>query len=182
MRKGIEEKKIREDLFYRLNVIPIHIPPLRERKEDIAILCRYFLKKYCQINGRKEVNISAESLRVLEGYAWPGNVRELEHVIERAVLLCEGDIIQPEQLYLEEPIQAPRQKTDTSSVFIPYARDTSNSLSTLKDMEKFMIFDALAKANGNRTKASKILGISVRTMRHKLQEYEAEGETIPDDF
>ncbi|MDR2861379.1 MAG: sigma-54 dependent transcriptional regulator, partial [Syntrophobacterales bacterium] len=86
MRKGIEEKKIREDLFYRLNVIPIHIPPLRERKEDIAALCHHFLKKYCQINGRQEISISAESLQILEGYAWPGNVRELEHVIERAVL------------------------------------------------------------------------------------------------
>jgi two-component system response regulator FlrC len=90
-------------------------------------------------------------------------------------------MIRPEQLYLDEPIQAPRQKAETSSIFIPYARDTSNSLSTLKDMEKFMIFDALAKANGNRTKASKILGISVRTIRNKLQEYEAEGAVIPED-
>ena len=181
MRKGIEEKKIREDLFYRLNVIPINIPPLRERKEDITLLCDHFLKKYCQINGREKVKISAEALQILDGYAWPGNVRELEHVIERSILLCEGGMIQPEQLYLDMPIQIVQQETETSSVFIPHARNTSNSLSTLKDMEKFMIFDALAKANGNRTKASKILGISVRTMRNKLQEYEAEGETIPGD-
>ena len=181
MRKGIEEKKIREDLFYRLNVIPINIPPLRERKEDIAILCDHFMKKYCQINGRQEVSISAEALQILEGYAWPGNVRELEHVIERSVLLCEGDTIQPDRLYLDKPIQIVRQETETPTVFIPHARDTSNSLSTLKDMEKFMIFDALTKANGNRTKASKILGISVRTMRNKLQEYEAEDDTVPGD-
>ena len=181
MRKGIEEKKIREDLFYRLNVIPINIPPLRERKEDIAILCNHFLEKYCQINGRKEVNISTETLQTLQGYTWPGNVRELEHVIERSILLCEGNTIQPEQLYLDKPIQIVQQGTETPSVFIPHAKNTSTSLSTLKDMEKFMIFDALTKANGNRTKASKILGISVRTMRNKLQEYEAEGETIPGD-
>ena len=183
MRKGIEEKKIREDLFYRLNVIPVHIPPLRERKEDIAILCHYFLEKYCRINGRKEAGISPEALQILEEYAWPGNVRELEHVIERSILLCEGDMIRPEQIYLDEPIQPSRRKGETApALAVPLAGNSAaNSPSTLKEMEKLMIFDALAKTSGNRTKASQILGISVRTMRNKLQEYEAEGEIIPAD-
>lgn len=183
LKKGIEEKKFREDLFYRLNVIPIHIPPLRERKGDVALLSEYFLKKYSQINEKKKPVLSPEAMRILNAYQWPGNVRELEHVIERSVLICDDEVILPEHLYLEGPVHTLPEAFGAEPETIPdlEVKTESQVPVTLKEMEKSMIFAALNRVNGNRTKASKLLGISVRTMRNKLQEYEAEGETIPCD-
>lgn len=183
LKKGIEEKKFREDLFYRLNVIPIHIPPLRERQGDVALLSDYFLKKYSQISEKKKPALSTEAMRILNAYHWPGNVRELEHVIERSVLICDDEIILPEHLYMEGPIKTLPEEVGAERATIPDldVKTDSQAPVTLKEMEKSMIFDALNRVNGNRTKASKILGISVRTMRNKLQEYEAEGEAIPCD-
>jgi DNA-binding NtrC family response regulator len=184
LKKGIEEKKFREDLFYRLNVIPIHIPPLRERDGDVVILSDFFLKKYSQINEKKKPNISPEAMSILKAYHWPGNVRELEHVIERSVLICDEEVILPEHLYLDGPIRTLPEEPGAERQVSPdlEVKGESREPITLKEMEKSMIFDALDRVNGNRTKASKILGISVRTMRNKLQEYEAEGEAIPCDL
>ncbi len=183
LKKSTEEKKFREDLFYRLNVIPIHIPPLRDRKGDVVLLGDYFLKKYSRINGKKKPVISPEAFRILEDYSWPGNVRELEHVIERSVLICDGDVIFPEHLYLENPIRYVPKETPAEGGTEPdlSVQAATGEPVTLKEMEKTMIFDALRRVKGNRTQASKILGISVRTMRNKLQEYESEGEAIPSD-
>jgi len=183
LKKGIEEKKFREDLFYRLNVIPIHIPPLRERKGDVALLSDYFLKKYSQISEKKKPVLSPEAMRILNVYHWPGNVRELEHVIERSVLICDGEVILPEHLYMEGPIRPLPEEFGAATDSVPDldVKTESQLPVTLKEMEKNMIFAALSRVNGNRTKASQLLGISVRTMRNKLQEYEAEGETIPCD-
>lgn len=184
LKEGIAAKKFREDLFYRLNVIPIHIPPLRERVGDVVLLSDFFLKKYSQINGKKKPGISPDALRILEAYHWPGNVRELEHVIERSVLICDEEIILPEHLYLDGPIKSLPEETRAAGEATPdlEVKSLSQVPITLKEMEKSMIFDALDRVNGNRTKASQILGISVRTMRNKLQEYEAEGEAIPCDL
>lgn len=183
LKKSIEEKKFREDLFYRLNVIPIHIPPLRERKGDVALLSEFFLKKYSQINEKKKPLMSSEAMRILNVYHWPGNVRELEHVVERSVLICDGGVILPEHLYMEGPVRPlPEEfRVETGAVPGLDVKTESQPSVTLKEMEKNMIFAALSRVNGNRTKASQLLGISVRTMRNKLQEYEAEGETIPRD-
>lgn len=183
LKKSIEEKKFREDLFYRLNVIPIHIPPLRERLGDVALLSDYFLKKYSQINEKKKPVLSPDAMRILNAYHWPGNVRELEHVIERSVLICDDEVILPAHLYLDGPVRTLPEESGMESVTVPDldAKIESQPAFTLKEMEKNMIFAALNRVNGNRTKASKLLGISVRTMRNKLQEYEAEGETIPCD-
>lgn len=161
LKKDILEKKFREDLYYRLNVIPVNIPPLRNRIGDIQLLSDYFLKKYCDLIGRKTV-LTDESLALLKGYMWPGNVRELENVIERAVLISDKGGIHPEHLCLdgdEEDLE-----NDDSTV-VP------SKGSTLWEMEKNLIFETLKEVNGNKTKASKILGISVRTMRNKLHEY-----------
>jgi len=162
LKRIISEKKFREDLFYRLNVIPVSVPPLRSRMGDIPLLNEYFLKKYGEFTGRKNPLLSEEAAALLNNYAWPGNVRELENVIERAVLMADKGPIRPEHLCLEgdngEPMEA-----DLSSVPLKG--------STLWEVEKNLIFDTLKEVNGNKTKASKILGISVRTMRNKLHEY-----------
>lgn len=163
----IEGKTFRGDLYYRLNVIPIKIPPLRERRGDIPLLAEHFLKKYSHINEKTPPRFSAEVLTLLESHPWPGNVRELENVVERAVLICEGAAILPEHLCLEReagkmdlPVSAPAEK-----------HALKNTDVTLKDMEKDLIFETMSRVKGNKTKASKILGISVRTMRNKLHEY-----------
>ncbi|NLN59583.1 MAG: sigma-54-dependent Fis family transcriptional regulator [Deltaproteobacteria bacterium] len=183
LKKRIEEKKFREDLFYRLNVIPVHIPPLRERKGDVALLSEYFLKKYGGINEKKKPVLSAGAMQILDAHPWSGNVRELEHVIERSVLICDDEIILPEHLYMDGPIGPAPTEAGTGAEPVPEldVRTCPSGPVTLKEMEKSMIFAALNRVNGNRTKAARILGISVRTMRNKLQEYGGEGIASPCD-
>ncbi|MBW2649214.1 MAG: sigma-54-dependent Fis family transcriptional regulator, partial [Deltaproteobacteria bacterium] len=160
LRKYVEEKKFRDDLYYRLNVIPVRIPPLRERRGDIVFLCEYFLKKYSRLSGTTTPTLSKKVEQMLEGYVWPGNVRELENVIERAVLLSGGETILPEHLYLES------EKSGQ-----PVLKPAVSENITLKETEKRLIFETLEKVKGNRTRASEILGVSVRTIRNKLNEY-----------
>ncbi len=179
LKKRIADKTFREDLFYRLNVIPVKIPPLRERRGDILYLAEHFLEKFSELAGKKKPRLAEESKAVLEQHPWPGNVRELENVIERSVLICKGDQILPDHLFMEE--------TEGD----PAAIQTSERLSgtsrfgetpTLREMEKTLIFDTLKKVNGNKTRASQLLGISVRTMRNKLNEYKldvAETDSSP---
>jgi DNA-binding NtrC family response regulator len=162
LKKVIAEKKFREDLFYRLNVIPICVPPLRGRVGDIPLLNEYFLKKYGELTGAKNPILSEGAAALLKNYSWPGNVRELENVIERAVLMADRGPIQPGHLCLEGDEGVPTE-ADPSSVPLKG--------STLWEVEKNLIFDTLKGVNGNKTKASRILGISVRTMRNKLHEY-----------
>ncbi|HUH66062.1 MAG TPA: sigma-54 dependent transcriptional regulator [Syntrophales bacterium] len=160
LKKVISEKKFREDLFYRLNVIPVHIPPLRSRTGDIPLLCQYFLKKYGELSGRQTPLLSAEAAALLQNHSWPGNVRELENVIERVVLMADKGTIRKEHLCLEGGEMPGADPPDV----VPQG-------STLWEVEKNLIFNTLKEVNGNKTKASKILGISVRTMRNKLNEY-----------
>lgn len=168
LKKCVAEKKFRDDLYYRLGVIPIKIPPLRERKADITLLAEYFLENYSRLNKMSKPTLSKEVVDILESQEWPGNVRELENVIERSVLISGGEIILPEHLYLEgsylESLKSRQPATTVSKAFTP--RDI-----TLKEMEKGFILETLEKAGGNKTKASKILGISVRTIRNKVNEY-----------
>jgi transcriptional regulator with PAS, ATPase and Fis domain len=161
LKKDISEKKFREDLFYRLNVIPVTIPPLRNRMSDIPLLSNHFLRKYGELIGKKPA-MADESETLLQSYKWPGNVRELENVIERAVLIADRGAVQPEHLQLERD-EGVYVEVDSATVSIKG--------STLWEMEKSLIVETLKEVNGNKTKASKILGISVRTMRNKLHEY-----------
>ncbi len=166
LRTRIEAKTFREDLYYRLNVIPVKIPPLRERKNDVSLLVEYFLKKYSEINERQKPSLTEEAWSVINCYPWPGNVRELENVMERAVLLSPDGLIAPVHLCLEDGGSGrPANREEMTVLPAVYGERT------LRDMEKNLIFDTLNKVQGNRTKASKILGISVRTMRNKLHEY-----------
>ncbi len=170
----IAQKTFRSDLYYRLNVIPVLVPPLRERNGDVNLLAEHFIKKYSQVNEKKEPILSDAAKNILTAYAWPGNVRELENVMERAVLLCNDARIGVEHLYLENAGAAASVKKNTQTEEADQVQDKnrqSENDSTLYDMEKNMIFDTLNKFNWNKTKASKILGISVRTMRNKLHEY-----------
>jgi DNA-binding NtrC family response regulator len=156
---AVKAGRFREDLFYRINVIPITIPPLRDRKEDIPVLARYFLEKYSKKNNRKISKIAGETLSLLLKYNWNGNVRELENTMERAVLLGEGDTVLPGHLFLEI-------NNDNKTKDLPVMVGQS-----LKEMEKELIFQTLKEVNDNRTHAARILGISIRTLRNKLREY-----------
>jgi len=175
IRQAIEDKTFREDLYYQLNVIPLKIPPLRERKGDIAVLSRHFLKKYANLNEKVLPALADETMQRLNAYAWPGNVRELENVIERAVLVCQGEVVLPENLYLEETPSAglSEEKMSCSPEEISCQMTGTDQPGdrTIWEMEKELIFSTLDKVKGNKTRASEILGISVRTMRNKLQEY-----------
>ncbi|RLC07019.1 MAG: sigma-54-dependent Fis family transcriptional regulator [Deltaproteobacteria bacterium] len=161
----VKAGKFRADLYYRLNVIPIKLIPLRERKDDIPLLADYFIKKYNRIDGRRVRGMTKNAARTLVSMHWPGNVRELENIVERAVLLCNGDLIDEHDLF-------PGEKPATISE--PLAPLTGS----LKEMERKMIFQTLNQTNGNRTHAAEILGISVRTLRNKLNEYRQRMETL----
>ncbi|MBW1850455.1 MAG: sigma-54-dependent Fis family transcriptional regulator [Deltaproteobacteria bacterium] len=159
LKKAVKEGKFREDLFYRVNVIPFTIPPLRNRKPDIPLLVDHFLEKFCSINDKQMTSISEEGISLLMKCEWKGNVRELENVIERATLLGEGKVLLPKHLFLE------RQESNAKKS-IPFTIGIS-----VKEMEKELIFQTLEEVKDNRTHAAKLLGISIRTLRNKLREY-----------
>ncbi len=163
IKKQISEGKFREDLYYRLNVIPVRIPPLRERDDDIELLSSFFISKYSRLNGKDKPELSSGALFMLKSYHWPGNVRELENVIDRAVLLGENGMILPESLYLDDDVKNSRHSHS--------GMESNPAPSTLWETERNLIFDTLERVGGNRTKTAKILGISVRTIRNKLNEY-----------
>ena len=166
---AIENQAFREDLFYRLNTIPLIIPPLRERSRDIRLLCDFFMKKYCKIDAKSVKGLTDQAFSVLHNHSFPGNVRELENVIHRAVLLAETDMITPSDLLMDDGADSPpADGTDAESF-----GDEDFSIGSLKEMEQKMIFRTLDQTEGNRTHAAKILGISVRTLRNKLNEYKA---------
>ena len=159
MQEAIESKVFREDLFYRLNVMPIHLPPLRQRTEDIASLAQFFLARFCAENHKPEKKFTEQAIQKLLAYHWPGNVRELANIIERTVVLDFAEQIDCEHLCLE-PISIEKPKIDPIVGL------------TLHEMEKRLILSTLQIYSQNRTKAASILGISVRTLRNKLQEYQ----------
>ena len=171
LKKEVREGRFREDLFYRLNTFPIHLPPLRERKEDIIHLATYFMKRYSSKYSRHLEEISPEAATYMKEYEWKGNIRELENTIERAVLLSQGRTLELEHLKMGHD-GISEEKTDGSSNI----QDLLESGMTLSEMEKGLIIKTLDCVNGNRTKAAKILGISVKTLRNKLKAY---GEILP---
>lgn len=170
LKAAIEARKFREDLYYRLNVIPVYLPPLRERRKDIPLLAEHFIKKFSSVLGKERLILTPEAQKNLCEYSWPGNVRELENTIERAVLICEGKFIKAEHLGLYEDRQP---FVDIPDGEIDLKKSTTSRMEnlTLRDMEKIMILETLQKVGGNRTKAAQLLGISVRTMRNKIHEY-----------
>ena len=164
-KEAVENGDFREDLFYRLNTIPIIIPPLRNRKGDFEILARYFIQKYCKIDGCHVKGLTKQASSILSNHSFPGNVRELENIIHRAVLLADSDLIEPENLMLD------LSDSNTLPPEITEGDEPESEPGSLRDMEQKMIYKALGQTEGNRTHAAKILGISVRTLRNKLNEY-----------
>jgi two-component system response regulator FlrC len=160
IKKQINDGKFREDLFYRLNVIPLHLPLLRERRDDIPLLADYFIEKYNNLDNRNVKGLTPEITDLLMEMSWKGNVRELENVMERAVLMTRGDVIDDKSLFTNEKKRGAEQSNPNFMSTVP-----------LKEMEKTAIFYALNQTNGNRTHAADLLGISVRTLRNKLNEY-----------
>lgn len=169
IRKAIEEKRFREDLYYRINVIPVKVPPLRERKGDIEYLSRHFLQKYCRIDGRAVPEIAEETMKRLRAHHWPGNVRELENAMEGAVLVCDGPKVLPEHLFMDDVFMKETPVFGEGAV-------RANAVTKLSDLEKEAIFNALDHTGGNREQAAHLLGISIRTLRNRLNEYKEEDE------
>jgi two-component system response regulator HydG len=163
LEKEVREGRFREDLFYRLNVVPVSIPPLRERKEDLPSLAVHFLSFYGEKNRKELKEISPKALDLLIRYDWPGNIRELENCIERAVIVARGQMITPADL--PPQIQAlSRGKEEDQGIFFP-------SGLSLQDAEKALILKTLEDTGGNRSRAAEILGINRRTLQIKLKEY-----------
>jgi len=175
LREAVEKATFREDLFYRLNVIPLTLPPLRQRKSDIPLLAAHFIDKYNQIDGRRVKSMTKEASDALCRFPFPGNVRELENIIERAVLLSGGQQIEKKDLLLEDGL-APAQTYSGSSDDGGGSPEISPG--PLREVEKKLIFQTLDQTNGNRTHAAGILGISVRTLRNKLNEYRGEMDAL----
>jgi DNA-binding NtrC family response regulator len=170
LKKRIKEGKFREDLFYRLNVVPIHIPPLRERKEDIPALADHFVRKYSRENDCDVEGISSKVCQLFMEYSWPGNVRELENYIERAVVTAKGKVLTPRDFPKELSFGKLEMPTDDIKVG-----------TTVHEAERKLILKTLKAQGGNRTKAAEILGISTRTLRNKLREYGVKDETNEQD-
>jgi two-component system response regulator FlrC len=159
----IQKNEFREDLFYRLQVISFTLPPLRERRGDIPLLAEYFLQRYAQLFGKKQVKFTSSALAALEKASWPGNIRQLENAVARGVILAEGNYVHPRDLRAEHEGEAPDRQ--------PLPPPSGDKPVTLREMEQHLIFQALDETSGNRTHAAKLLGISVRTLRNKLHEY-----------
>jgi DNA-binding NtrC family response regulator len=171
LQKAIEEGTFREDLYYRLNVVPIELPPLRERQEDIPRLVEHFIAKYCDETGRERLKVSDAAMQVLCEQPWRGNIRELENCIERAVILAEDDIIEPRHL-LVSPGGLNAQAIQTQAVGLySGARSTlimEERLPTLREAEQQLIEKALKRSGGDETKAAQLLDIDVEILRTRL--------------
>ena len=166
----VKEGTFREDVYYRVAVIPMELPPLRERGSDIADLTEHFIAKFCQQAGRS-LSISDRAMRLLEGYSWPGNVRELEHTIERAVALEPTDTIQPERL----PDQITNYNSARVSGALDLPDDGLNLMAHLDQLEKTYLHEALRRTEGSQTNAAELLKMSVRSLRHLLDKHGMRG-------
>jgi two-component system response regulator PilR (NtrC family) len=174
--KAVAENVFREDLYYRLNVIPILVPPLRERPEDIPLLANHFLKKYASGARRSILRVHKESINSLCGYEWPGNVRQLENTVERAVALETTD-----QLHVELPLERPKARAAAAAAGQPgWMENGSDSIlpegvgmeTYVAGIERSLLQNALNQSNGVQTKAADLLGISYRSFRHLMKKYE----------
>jgi DNA-binding NtrC family response regulator len=168
----LEEKTFREDLYYRLNVVEIHLPPLRERKEDIPLLLEHCLSKLNRELGKNITSVSSETLNLLTEYDWPGNVRELENVIERAMVLGKSDALGIENFPAQ--ITRLREQADPKQILfngIKLPTEGIPLIETVEDLEKRLIREALERTGGNKTKAAELLQVTRKIMRYKTEKY-----------
>jgi len=163
----IQKGTFREDLFYRLNVVPIYLPPLRERREDIPLLVDYHLRKYSLENNAVAKSIEKEAMDYLCQYNWPGNIRELKNIIQRAVVMGSHEVLQLEQfncLFTHQDVER--------------SKNTLTAGKAIEDVERDLIYSTLEKMGGNKTKAAELLKITTRTLRNKLHKYNAESKPV----
>src|SRR3984957_16739058 len=180
--EAVRENTFREDLLFRLNVVNLKIPPLRERPADVLELAEYFVKKYAAANGAPLRPLSQEARRTLTLNYWPGNVRELENTMHRAVLMASGDEIGPEAILTPDGVRLDQQKNVPAVAHAALAAEqVSRGLvgRTVAEVERDLILETLKHCLGNRTHAANVLGISIRTLRNKLNEYSADGLPVP---
>jgi len=177
LEKAVREKRFREDLYYRLNVIPIHIPPLRDRTSDVPLLIKHFIDKFAASNVHQISGISDDAMRIMMGYRWPGNVRELENMVERVVVLKHDGVIEPKDLppkIVGEATQADSKKSSVLSLEIP---DRGVSFKrAVSDFEDRLIIKALEKTGGNRNKAASLLKLNRTTLVEKIKKKHLEQE------
>ena len=192
LEQSVEKNEFRQDLYFRLNVVPIHVPPLRDRESDVMLLAEAFTQRYIRRHGVPVKGLTPDALQALTSHDWPGNIRELQNVIERAVILCgEDGQIHPEQLGLSAPPQAgigdaptgpienspSPEHTPEDSVTVA-ANQHTDDLMTLAELEQQHILSTLAQNEGNRSRTAEALNINIRTLRNKLKEYSESGVAI----
>ena len=163
--KSVQEGTFREDLFYRINVIPIRIPPLRERPEDIPLMAEHFIRYYNREFKRRVQRLSDDALKALSSYPWPGNVRELRNIVERAVILEDREILLPEHLHLDGAARTPNS----------FQIDLPGEGVSLESVEKELIAKALEKVGGNQVRAAHLLGVSRDVLRYRMKKYQIAG-------
>ncbi|GAB7082012.1 sigma-54 dependent transcriptional regulator [Megalodesulfovibrio paquesii] len=192
LQEWVEAGKFRQDLYFRLNVIPLKLPPLRERGEDILLLAHFFVHKFCKQYDMPRLDFAPEATDWLRDYQWPGNVRELQNLMERAVLLAGRGPINTMHFLLDDDSWSPEMTTqevaeeeaDGDAAPSPFSGEAlehmlGGKVIPLQEMERIMIMRGLEQTSGNRTQAAELLGISVRTLRNKLNEYRTLGLDIP---
>jgi two-component system, response regulator FlrC len=177
MREEVAAGRFREDLFYRLNVFPLHLAPLRERPRDILPIAQRLIERHCP-PGLAMPNLCPSAERLLLGYAWPGNVRELENVLQRAIILMSGDCIDAADLHFE--LGGPGMaEAAPAAAAIPAGASSERLDDDLKNHEQTLILEALAAGKGSRKVAAERLGISPRTLRYKLARMREDGIAVP---
>jgi transcriptional regulator with PAS, ATPase and Fis domain len=172
LRQMVRDGEFREDLYYRLNVFPLHLPPLHQRLEDMEGLCHAILSTLSTRFERSAPTISTAAMTRLTTWHWPGNVRELHNVLERALILDPADVIEPQHILLDEDVVRPRMQANVA----PSVLEAGLSLA---DLEQDTIIQVLEACQGNRTRAASQLGISIRTLRNRLRDYRARGVVVP---
>jgi DNA-binding NtrC family response regulator len=170
LEREVVEGRFREDLYYRLKVVTLRIPPLRERPGDIQQLAEHFLALFCQEHGKAQKRLGAGALDLLSRYLWPGNVRQLRNVIESAVVFSQGEEVTPADL----PVEVRESSTTIATSGTP-VQAAGAELRTMADIERQAILETLDRTAGHRAKAADLLGIGLRTLQRKLKEYKDEG-------
>ena len=176
--ESVKNGEFREDLYYRLNVVPLMLTPLHQRPDDIEELACYFVQKYCAENGIESFTISPENMEELKAYTWPGNIRELENIVERSVVLGYKEVEVPsEHMSLNRPSAFDDGQDNDSEL----SEQALKAGVTIREMEKMLIFETLRANCWNKTKTAQMLDISIRTLRNKLNEYRDNNE-IPEEY
>ncbi len=168
----VQDGQFREDLYYRLSVIPVEVPPLRDRGDDVILLANHFLKKFAVQMSKNVVRLSPESLKIMKGYDWPGNVRVLENTIERAVAMSTEEELQRRTSQLRPRAPCPPPPANAGALGVVLPADGIDLERYIADIEKSLLQSALRRSNGIQTRAAELLKLSYRSFRHMMKKYD----------